>query len=89
MLDSGNIHYCLWSSNKKPIEWTEKNAFTISNFPIPAFASYFENDPVVRKYEKERKQIQRLYRGKDFVDMTLEFLTKKDEAVYEIVKVDQ
>lgn len=61
---------------------SKKSKYTISEFPIPSFASFSENDPVVKKYEKERGQIQKIYLGRDFVDTTLEFLTKNDEAVY-------
>ena len=57
-------------SNKNRISW-----HSINDFLIPAFSSYSENDPVVAKYEEERKKIQRLYKGKDFVDFTLQLLT--------------
>lgn len=77
------------SSNKNIINRTKKNAFTILKFPIPAFASFSEHDPVVKKFEKERRQIQKVYRRKDFLDTTLELLTKKDETVYEIIKIDR
>lgn len=63
------------SCKKRPVR-TEKNAFTISNFTIPIFKSFMENDPVVAKYEAERKNIRQLYKGKDFVACTLELLTE-------------
>lgn len=56
--------------------FSDNNAFTISNFTIPIFYSYIENDPIVIKYEMERKKIKKLYKGKDFVTFTLELLTK-------------
>ena len=49
--------------------------YSIKDFPIPSFASYSDNDPVVAKYKMERKKIQRLYKRKDFVDFTLQLLT--------------
>ena len=48
----------------------------ISHFPLPTFASYFLYDPVVKKYEAERKAIQKTYKGHDFLDLTLLQLTK-------------
>jgi len=63
-------------SNKKFIQETERNAFTIAKFPIPYFASFSKNDPMVARYEEERKQIQRVYYGRDFVDKTIELLTR-------------
>jgi hypothetical protein len=53
----------------------ERDAYSISKFPIPAFVSFSENDSVVKKYESERDRIQQLYKGKDFVLFTLELLT--------------
>lgn len=55
---------------------TDKNAFTLSNFTIPVFNSFTENDPFVAKYEAERENIRQLYKGKDFVTWTLELLTE-------------
>jgi len=57
----------------------DNNAFTISNFTIPIFFSYMENDPIIIKYEMEREKIRKLYKGKDFVIFTLELLTKTSE----------
>lgn len=54
----------------------ERNAYTISKFPLPAFASFSEEDPVISAYEAERERIKRLYKGKDFVLYTLELLTQ-------------
>lgn len=65
-----------WSSCKNRPSRTDKGAFTLSNFTIPVFKSFIENDPVVAKYEAERKNIRQLYKGKDFVACTLELLTE-------------
>lgn len=59
--------------------FSDRSAFSISSFSIPAFASFSENDPVVAKYEDERKKIKQLYKGKDFVAVTLELLTDQPE----------
>lgn len=64
-----------WSSCKNRPSLTDSNAFTISNFTIPIFNSFSENDPVATKYEAEREKIKQLYKGKDFVFFTLELLT--------------
>lgn len=65
-----------WSSCKNRTAVTDKNAFTLSNFTIPLFNSFAENDPVVAKYETEREDIKQLYKGKDFVTCTLELLAE-------------
>ena len=52
------------------------NIQVIKNFSLPHFASFTKNNPVLSRYKKERKEIQRLYKSKDFVDFTLELLTK-------------
>ena len=71
-----------WSSCKDRPSFIDKNAFTISLFPIPLFKSFSPEDPIVAKYEMERKKIQHLYKGKDFVTFTLELLTDvTDESV--------
>lgn len=54
---------------------SKKPAFSISNFPIPSFASFSKNDPIVVQYKREREMIQEAYQGKDFVTFTLELLT--------------
>ena len=64
-----------WSSCKNRPFFTDKNAFTISNFTIPIFNSFTKDDPIVTKYEAEREKIKQLYKGKDFVTYTLELLT--------------
>lgn len=64
-----------WFSYKTLPSGEEKNAFSISNFSVPGFASFSEIDPVVIQYEKERKMIQKVYRGKDFVQFTLHLLS--------------
>ncbi|MDN3507205.1 MAG: hypothetical protein P0S96_08265 [Simkaniaceae bacterium] len=47
-----------------------KNNFSIPCFPI------FNNDSNRKKYEKERKKIARLYRGKAFLDVNMDRLRK-------------
>lgn len=64
------------SSCKHRPSRTDKGAFTISNFTIPIFKSFSENDPIIAKYDSEREKIKQLYKGKDFVSFTLELLTE-------------
>lgn len=54
---------------------------TIEHFRLPVFASFFEEDEMKSKYEKERKQIQQIYRHKDFVDTSLQRLTHGQGAI--------
>ncbi len=43
---------------------------------IPVFASYsFLKDPIIEKYEKEKREIQQIYKGKNFLDFTLQQMT--------------
>ena len=58
------------SSNKNRI-----SRHSITDFLIPTFTSFSDNDSIVVKYQEERKYIQYLYKRKDFVDFTLELLT--------------
>ncbi len=64
-----------WSSCPDSPWFDDKNGFSISNFGIPIFASFTENDPIIARYEAEREKIKKLYQGKDFVTYTLELLT--------------
>ncbi len=49
---------------------------TVSEFPLPIFASFSNGeDEVIEKYKKERKAIQREYQDKDFLKLTLQKLT--------------
>lgn len=47
---------------------------SLDNFPLPVFASFIKNDPIIKKYEKERRMIKQRYKNKDFVQLTLEKL---------------
>ena len=48
---------------------------TLANMPLPQFTSFFLYDPVVNKYEEERKAIQAVYKKGGFLDLTLTKLT--------------
>lgn len=62
---TGKFHF--GTSPKKPLK------ITINYFPIPAFASYYPEgmDPFIKKYENERKEIQKIYQRQDFLEFTL------------------
>ncbi len=47
----------------------------IERLPIPIFASFFDEDEIVEKYNRERDKIKKIYQGKDFLDLTLRKLT--------------
>lgn len=42
-----------------------------SNFTIPIFGAV-EDDEMIGLYEREKKEIEKIYRGKDFVEITLQ-----------------
>jgi hypothetical protein len=44
-----------------------------SNFTIPIFGAV-EDDEMIKLYEKEKKEIEKIYHGKDFVGLTLQRL---------------
>ena len=50
---------------------------TINHFILPIFASFTAEgkDEVVEQYKREREEIKKNYKGKDFLDLTLERLT--------------
>ncbi len=55
---------------------------SIEDLTLPGFVSFFEEDDVVEKYKMERKMIQRKYRGKDFLQLTLENLTGSTQPFF-------
>lgn len=72
-----------WQSRDSIIKSPPKNAankdiefkiYQLEDLPIPGFVSFSENDPIVKKYHKEKKQIQKEYDQKDFVYHTLKKL---------------
>jgi hypothetical protein len=44
-----------------------------SNFTIPIFGT-IEDDEMVELYEKEKKEIEKIYHGKNFLDITFQRL---------------
>ena len=58
----------------------EENAknYGPQNFSLPVFLCYglYDNESLIEKYKKERKKIKNLYRGRDEVDIALEWLTR-------------
>lgn len=52
-----------------------ENSMTHEYFPLPTYAAS-KNDPMQAKYEKQRKEIQNIYRGGNIIDITLKFLQK-------------
>lgn len=67
------------SIKKQPFRFLQNffMKFSIADFPIPTFATYSKPTHMVMQYEKEREEIQKLYKGKDFVDYILELLTEE------------
>lgn len=50
--------------------------YTINEFPIPAFKSFNIIDPVVDNFRDERNRIKEIYKGKNFLDLTLKKITE-------------
>lgn len=44
---------------------------SLSNFPLPIFASFSKKDLVIEKYAKERTMIKKMYGNKNFIHATL------------------
>jgi hypothetical protein len=47
---------------------------TLLTFSLPIFASFFDKDPTIEKYQQDREQIKRNYVGKNFLNLTLQKL---------------
>lgn len=61
----------------KPSEENQQfKVWTIEEFLIPGFVSFSEEDTVVKKYQKQRQNIMKIYKGKDFAKVSLEKLTE-------------
>lgn len=54
----------------------KKHPFSATNFPLPAFATFFPISEQKYRYQAERKRIMEFYKGKDFVESTLDVLTE-------------
>lgn len=50
--------------------------FSIRNFLIPVFSTFSFPDLTRKQYKEEKKQIMNFYNGKDFVETTLDILSK-------------
>jgi len=49
--------------------------FSIINFPLPRFVTFSRFDKTTKKYQEERQLIMDFYKGKGFVEATLDVLT--------------
>lgn len=49
---------------------------TLRNLTIPSFISFDSRDTAIKKFESEKREIQKQYRGKDFLETTLNQLTR-------------
>lgn len=54
---------------------SQEGKVKIERLPIPIFASFFEDDEMIEKYNRERDRIKKIYLGQDFLDLTLTKLT--------------
>ena len=53
-----------------------KANFSIKTLDIPPFMSFEENDEIIERYQREKTRIQKLYSRKNFLDLTLDRLTR-------------
>ncbi len=76
--DKGHIRNFLTSLPLKYAEDADIEDYSPENFLLPAFGIYglHSNTQVIEQYKKEREQIKALYRGRDEVDVTLDWLTR-------------
>jgi hypothetical protein len=73
----GQIKYCAENFDCYPSDNLTDGASTLNNLTLPAFMSFFKEDEVILKYKKEREAIREEYKGKDFLDYTLQKLTMR------------
>lgn len=68
----------LSSLSARFIENTDIENYSPQNLLLPAFISYglHPNKQLIEKYKKEQKQIRSLYKGKDEVQLALDWLTR-------------
>lgn len=69
-----NIAYFLKEYDEKVFSECFEGNISCENFPIPIFAST-EGDQRSKEYKRQREKIKKLFRGKDFLDVTLKKLT--------------
>ena len=72
-----DFHVCMFDSSSSGKN--KRDGDTIETLQLPLFRSYepvYGEDPVIAKYEKERRVIQQLLRKKDFVEEALSKLFK-------------
>jgi len=53
---------------------TKMGSASLEKFPLPIFASFTKDDPIIAKYKEERQMIKNRYKGKEFIQLTLEKL---------------
>jgi hypothetical protein len=51
------------------------NLSSINLFSLPIFSSFSDDDEILEKYKLEKKKIEKAYKNRDFVQVTLEKLT--------------
>lgn len=68
--------FCEGLSSRGTNEHTGYIAPTIEDLELPSFAYFDTNNEVKEKYEREREKIQKIYKNKDFLQVTLDKLTE-------------
>jgi hypothetical protein len=59
------LQYKSSAPEREPVE------ATVDGMTIPSFISFFEEDEIIEKYQKEREKIKKKYKDKNFLDVTL------------------
>ncbi len=73
--EENSAHFKRIMSGEIKASFSEKfeDSITQDNFPLPIFA-VADNESMVKKYRQQRSHIQKIYRDKNFLKTTLEFL---------------
>ncbi len=72
--DEKNEHFAK-ALTPKSSDDSRRGKSTLADFPLPIFMVFNEKDKMVKKYQKEREEIKNIYKGQDFVELTLQKLT--------------
>lgn len=63
-------------NRKKDSEFVGDISFNTAYFDLPSFISFEMKDSKIEQYQKEREKIQKMYKGKNFLQYTLDILTQ-------------
>jgi hypothetical protein len=56
-------------------DYSRQGKNKLADFSLPAFMVINTKDKMIKKYRKEREEIKKIYKGQDFVELTLQKMT--------------